>query len=382
MGYYGIFTATVGYAIYFVGLDFYTYVTREILKAPHNQRGALLKGQAALSGFLYLFFLPFALVFLSYADWPDNLAWWFFPILLLEHFNQEISRLLIALSEQITATFILFIRQGSWAIAIVALMTLEPDSRRLGTVMILWGCAGLGAAALGIWKLRQLRISGWSTPVDWAWVKKGVAISTAFLAATLALRGFQTLDRYWLEALGGIELVGAYVLLLGIAGTMIVFLDAGIFAYTYPALISHNHNREYTKAHQEIKKTLFQTIIFCLFFSIFSWLLLPYLLNWIENPVYKNAQHWYPWLLLAMSLNAVSMVPHYGLYARGHDKPLIFSHIAALIAFIVSTWILSYPYASLAIAMGLNASFAMILIWKSVAYWQIIKATPEINTSS
>ena len=39
--------------------------------------------------------------------------------------------------------------------------------------------------------------------------------------------------------LGGIDMVAAYVLLLGVAGTVMTFLDAGIFAYAYPALIQH-----------------------------------------------------------------------------------------------------------------------------------------------
>jgi O-antigen/teichoic acid export membrane protein len=56
VGYYGIFTATIGYCLYFVGLDFYTYVTREILKSASDQRGKLLKGQVALSS-IFCFYL-------------------------------------------------------------------------------------------------------------------------------------------------------------------------------------------------------------------------------------------------------------------------------------------------------------------------------------
>lgn len=373
VGYYGIFTATVGYALYLVGLDFYTYVTREILKTPAEQRGRLLKGQAVLSGALYLVLLPVGLAFLQQAGWPGHLAWWFFPILLLEHFNQEISRLLIALSEQITASLILFVRQGSWAIASVGLMILDTRSRHLEAVMALWASAGAVAAWIGIRKLRQLRIGGWRAPTDWRWIKKGIAVSTAFLVATLALRGIQTIDRYWLEALGGIEMVGAYVLLLGVASTMMVFLDAGVFAYAFPVLIKHNHDKEHTAAHAKVRRMLYQTLVFAAAFGIVSCLLLPYLLSWTGNPVYKNSLHWYPWLLMAMTLNAIGMVPHFALYARGCDKPIIHSHIGALLGFLVTTWAFSKTYAAMAVPLALNIAFALILVWKATAYWQLEK---------
>ena len=107
VGYYGLFTATVGYFLYLVGLDFYTYTTREILKAQHEQRGQMLKGQASLSALLYIVVVPLAVWMLPQAQWPSELLLWFFPILVLEHLNQEISRLLIALSEQITASLII-----------------------------------------------------------------------------------------------------------------------------------------------------------------------------------------------------------------------------------------------------------------------------------
>lgn len=379
VGYYGLFTATVGYAIYFVGLDFYTYITREILKTPNEHRGRLLKGQAALSGMLYIALLPVALVFLHQAGWPDHLAWWFFPILLLEHFNQEMFRLLIALSEQISASLILFLRQGSWAIVIVVLMTWDIDSRHLDAVMALWVLAGAAAAAIGIWKMKQLKMGGWRNPTDWGWIKKGVAVSATFLVATLALRGVQTIDRYWVEVLGGIQMVGAYVLLLGVASTLLTFLDAGVFAYTYPALIKHSHHQEHDAARAKVREMFFQTLVFSAAFGIVSWLLLPHLLDWINKPVYQNAVSLYPWLLMAMVINALAMVPHYALYAQGCDKPIVYSHMAALLGFVLSTWALSKTHSALAVPIGLNISFTLILLWKTTAYWHLNKAkkTPK-----
>lgn len=368
VGYYGLFTAAVGYSLYFVGLDFYVYVTREIISSPADQRGNLLKGQAALAGILYVAGLPVAMLILNQAGWPGNLLWWFVPILLLEHFNQEVYRLLIALSEQIAASLLLFVRQGSWAIAVVALMAWDAGSRSLDVVMALWSCAGMAAAILGIVAVRRLRMGGWRKPIDWSQIRKGIAVSATFLIATLALRGMQTIDRYWLEALGGIEVVGAYVLFLGVAGTLMVFLDAGVFSYAYPRLIGMNHAQEYDGAKTEVRLMLLQTLAFTAAFSIVSWFCLPVLLNWVGSPVYKDAVFLYPWILAATAINALGMVPHYALYARGIDRPIVYSHMAALPVFVLSTWLFSRAHAVLAVPAGLIIAFTMVLSWKTAAY--------------
>lgn len=382
VGYYGIFTATVGYCLYLIGLDFYTYLTREVLKTPIEQRGQLIKAQAALSGVLYLIFFPIALVLLTYVDWPGKLALWFFPLLMLEHFNQEISRLLIALSEQLTASMIMFVRQGSWAIASATLMVFEPATRNLEAVMALWTTAGICAAMIGLFKLKALAMSGWRKRVDWTWIKRGVTVSSMFLIATLAVRGVQTLDRYWIEALNGIDLVAAYVLLLGVASTLIVFLDAGVFTFTYPSLIKHNNDKHHEIANRKVRKMLVQTLLISAGFAVSSWLSLPWLLDWIGNPVYHEAINLYPWLLAAMTINALSMVPHYGLYARGCDKPIIYSHISSLIVFVLFTWAISHLTPEMAIPIGINAAFFVILIWKGIAYIEVIKDDKSPSASA
>lgn len=381
VGYYGIFTATIGYSLYFVGLDFYVYLTREIVKAPITLRGEMLKGQIALSVLTYLILIPATLGLLNYTTWPEDLVWWFLPILVLEHLNQEISRLLVALSEQIVASILLFARQGSWGIAAVALMHWNPDSRSLDVIMGLWTCAGIATAALGCWKVSNLRFGGWRNSVNWTWVKKGILVSATFLLATLALRGIQTIDRYWLEALSGIEFVGIYVLFLGIAGSMMVFLDAGIFSFGYPAIISHNHNRHYSAARKKVQEMLFHTIVACFAFGVVSWLALPYLLEWIDNPVYSDGMFLYPWVWAAMSLNAISLVPHYGLYGAGHDRPIIHSHLAALPVFALSAYTLGHFQPTLAVPISLLAAFTFILVWKTGAYLRMVQEQSKPNSS-
>lgn len=384
VGHYGLFTATIGYCLYFVGLDFYVYVTREIIRVEPGQQGRLLKAQAALSGLLYLAVLPASVAILSRAGWPGGLVWWFVPILLLEHFNQEVFRLLVALSQQISASVLLFIRQGSWAIAAVVLMGLDAGSRSLDVVMALWACAGAVAAATGAMKLHRLRMGGWKDPIDWRWVRKGIVVCVSFLVATLALRGMQTVDRYWMEALAGLDVLGAYVLFMGVASSLMVFLDAGIFSFAYPELIRLAHEGNARLFRSRLRWMLLQTLALSVAFAIASWIALPFLLKWIGNQVYKDAIGLYPWIVTATVINALGMVPHYALYARGFDRPIIYSHLAALPAFILSTWLVGMYQPALAVPIGLGVAFTVILAWKVIAYRQIgpDAGTPQLPATS
>lgn len=368
VGYYGLFVAAVGYSLYIVGLDFYTYATREIIKTPNEARGLLIKSQVALSGCLYLLFLPVAIFLLQHSGWPEYLLYWFFPILVLEHFNQELSRLLVALSKPVAASIVLFFRQGSWALLVFALFFWNPASRHLQSLMALWAGAGVAAAWIGVRTLGQLQMGGWRGALDWRWIRNGIAVSFTFLMATLALRGIQTFDRYWLEALGGVEIVGAYVLYFGVASALLGFLDAGVFAFSYPELIKLHHSRSEAKARLVIKRMLIYTLLFSIIFSVVSWLLIPILLSWIDRSVYSNSVEIFPWLMLAMVIHAFSMIPHYGLYAKSRDMPIILSHLIGLAAFILFTWILSSSLSVLAVPIGLLISFTVILVWKTLAY--------------
>lgn len=373
LGLYGLLTATIGYSLYLLGFDFYTFTTREVLRRDRREWGGLIKNQGALSLVLYAIFIPLLSLIFVQGMLPWSLAGWFFALLVLEHLNQELSRLLVAISDQLLASVINFIRQGTWAIAVTALMTMEPTTRSLDYVLGAWTIAGLVAVLIGAYRLGQIRIAGWQKEIDWHWIAAGLKVSIPFLIATLAIRGVFTLDRYWLQSLGGLEIVGAYVLFLGIAGTLMAFLDAGVFAFSYPSLIAAYQNNQPDAFYKGAKILLNHTLLFSLAFSVLSLLLLSPLLNWLGNPLYIAKQNLYPWVLGAMLLYTLGLVPHYALYAQKLDKPIIYSHLCSLLVFVIATWLFAQRWPTIAVPLGLCAAFTLILIWKA---WAFFRFTP------
>lgn len=371
LGLYGLLAATIGYSLYLLGLDFYAFTTREILKREPSEWGGLLKDQAALTLLLYAVFMPLLLLLFYTDSLPWTVAGWFFALLVLEHLNQELMRLLIAISEPLLASLVLFLRSGAWAVAVTMLMIFIPETHNLDSVLAAWTVGGLCAFLLAAWRLHRLKLGGWHKRVDWSWIKLGVKIALPLLIATLALRGLFTLDRYWLEGLAGLEVLGAYVLFIGVANAMASFLDAGVFAFIYPGLISAFQKQQAEVFRQGVKNLFFQTACFSAIFAVVALLLIGPLLDWLDKPLYREQQGMFPWILLATVLYALSMIPHYALYAQGKDRPIIYSHIVGLGFFIPTTWLFSEQWPDIAIPLGLCVAFLVILLWKLQAYFRL-----------
>lgn len=369
VGVYGLLTATVAYGLYFVGLDFYTFTTRELAGHEKCVWGALLKNQMVLSLGLYCLVLPFLVLLFITGLLPWGIAQWFFLLLVLEHICQELTRFFVAASEQLASSIVLFLRQGMWAISIVALMLFDEGSRNLDTVFSAWVLACLIAIAFSLIKFKKMGIAGWLSKIDRAWIWRGVKVAAPFLLATLALRGVFTVDRYWMQIIGGLELVGAYVLFVGVANTLMAFLDAGVFSFAYPGMISAYKNHKPREFRLKVREMLVLTLAFSVVFSVVSSVLLPSLLDWLGKGVYLENEALFYWLLLAAILNAFSMIPHYALYSQQHDRSIIQSHLAALPIFVLAVTSIYIWVPALAVPLGLCISQLFVFIWKLCSYY-------------
>ncbi len=367
LGVYGLISATVTYALFIVGLDFYTYVTREIAGIPLEEVGVKIKSQGALSLVMYVLAFPLLLLVFVTGLLPYELAPFFFALVALELFGQELCRLLVALNHQLAATVVLFIRQGLWPVALVGLMLWSEQTRNLHTLLSLWILGGVLAVVLGVRTLLKVGIRGWNISIDRAWIFKGIRVALPLLVATLCLRGVVTVDRYLVDELSGAEILGAYVLFYGLANTLMAFLDAGVFMFSYPNLISAFKKADEVAFKSLVGKMAFQTMAMILGFSIAAMLILPSLLEWIGKPVYLENQSIFWCLLLATGCNALGMISHYILYSHGKDRMIIMSHVLSLPVFTVALLVASQFDVLLAVPLAMAMTYLFVLIFKSVA---------------
>lgn len=365
VGLYGLMTVTIGYMLMALGFDFYTYVTRELINTDRKDWSALLRDQGVFYGITYAVILPLSLFVFWYGFLPWSLALWFFPLLVLEHVAQEFNRLLVAMSEPLWASVVLFARQGLWAIVAAMWMWLMPDQRNLNFVFAAWAVGALLACVIAATRLRGLDSAPLARAINWQWIKRGVQVAVPFVLATLSLRALYTFDRYWIESLSGLEVLAAYVLYMGIANVIMTFLDASVFTFIYPALIAAAGRRDQAGFNKHMQRLTRQTLVVTAGLSLTVILLAKPLLAWINKPIYSQYFSLLYWSVLAAALSAISMIPHYGLYAHHRDRPIILGHLASLPVFFTGVYLLTGALAESAVPAAMAVAFLFLLLFKA-----------------
>lgn len=368
VGQYGLLVAAVGYSIYFVGLDFYNYTSRQVAGGDRSLWGLYIKSQLALSVFLWCVFFPLFLIVFAAAWLPWSLVGWFFLILVFEYACLEMIRFFIAASEQLYASLVLFFNQACWAVVVVLLMALSERFRGLDWVLSFWVGGSLIALALACSKLRRMQLGGWSSRIDWSWIWGGVKVAVPMLVATLALRGIFTFDRYLVGEVLGLDKVAVYVLFIGVAGTLLAFLDAAVFSFAYPGLIEAFKRQQAGVFRKNMRMMLVSVVAFSMIFTACSFLVLPYLLFWVGKEVYLEGYYVFYWVLLAIVINALWMVFHYALYSQSCDGHIIGSRLLAFLVFLLASYVFYFSYPRDSIFIGLCLSQLVMLVWNFLAY--------------
>lgn len=366
VGLYGLFNATIFYCLMALGFDFYTYSTREIIVTDKKNWAAQLRDQSVFYTITYTILIPASLLIFWFGFLPWKLVFWFFLLLALEHVAQELNRLLVAISEPLWASVILFIRQGCWAIMTAVIFWIFPEQRRLTFVLAAWALGVSGACILGFIRLRKLDSSSLQLPIDWNWIKKGIKVAFPFVLATLSLRALYTFDRYWIETLGSLEVLAAYVFFAGIANAIMNFLDAAVFSFTYPELIAAVGRKDTKGFKSQLRRMGIQTTLLTFTLSAAATILTGSIIHWINRDVYSQHFALLSWTIFATSVSAISMIPHYGLYALRQDRSIISSHILSLLIFFFATLIFSKSYNTLSIPISLFLTFSFLLIFKYI----------------
>lgn len=369
LGIYGLLAVTIGYALYFLGLDFYTFSGREMLHSDNSKWPSMLRDQAVLFACSYAVVFPsLALIFINGVI-SFEYALVFYLLLLAEHLSQELNRLLVIIGRPIAAGICIFIRSGSWCYVIVIVYMSRLYPIDLQSVLWTWFWADVVVIAMGAFLLKDLPWDALKRKIHWEWLVNGVKVSALLLVGTLALRGIFTFDRYFVEYFADSEMLGVYTLYMGTCFSLIGFVDAAIFSFKYPELIKlykAGAGADFAKARKLFGK---QTVTFTSLLVIIVLLVIHPVLGWIGKPIYLQNLPLFFVLLAASYIFVIGHVPHFALYAMGQDRVLVLSHIAGLAVFILVGASL-YQWGAMGVALGLLVSISTIGAGK---YWQLSK---------
>lgn len=321
LGEYGLFVTTITIAIYFLGLDFYTYNTREILAKEKNERLPLIRDQFIFHLLVYVIVLPLLLTIFSLEIINTEFMIYFYLILVFEHLAQELFRLYTTLQQPIFANFLLFMRTGLWVYVVITLWYLNVEGMmNLKTVWYGWTIGSFLSIIIGITYLRKdHNFKSLTKKVDWIWIKNGVKISVPFFIGTLAYKVIEFSDRYMIDYYMSTADVGIYTFFGSIANTMQTIVFTLVIMIYYPKMIElYKHSRidEFNKmTNKFFLNVLIYSTITIMGIVLFIYPVLEYLdkAKFVENLSIL-------WILLAATLVLnLSFVPHYILFVKHKD---------------------------------------------------------------
>lgn len=379
VGLYGLMAVTVGYGITALGMEFYTYATRELLSCDQSIWSSLVRDQTIFYAVVYTISLPFFLLLFYFGVLPWVIVGWFFALLVVEHLGQEINRLLIATGRPLMANAVLFVRSGLWVWIVLILMWFSEESRNLSTVFAGWTVGAGVAILLGVSGLRNLQWEKRAHKVNWPWIRRGIVVASVFLMASLFIKALFTLDRYIVQNTAGPDLLGVYTFYVGIAMAVGTLLDAGVFAFIYPRIVAAYRGGNLPEFFKQMRKLWVQVVVALATLLAGAAICIKPVLMLLDRPIYGHYLPVFWLLLLAVALYVLGMIPHYGLYAFGRDRAIVVSHALGLVVFLVVAFATTQLWPLAGVAVGFAAGLGVIFL---VKLWQYRQLLPGVSAQA
>ena len=371
LGIYGLFYTSIILAIYFIGLDFYTYNTREIIGREYTERLPLLRDQLVFHLLVYLVAIPLLLPVFYYDVIPFRFIIWFYLILIFEHLSQEFFRIFTALSKSVFANFITFIRSGAWAFVLAIAWIMHIESLiNLHTIWIAWFLGSFVSVIISVIYLFKLNLGTIKhNRVNWPWIKKGILISLPFFVSSLCFRLIEHTNRYFIDFFQSKDLVGIFTLFASSANLISVIVFTTIIMVDYPVLYEyyiHRQNEDYLKRK---KKFIRKVIYISLAAGILAAVLIHPLLYLIgKHEIYDPHIIVFYILIGANILYNLSLIPHYLLYIKKKDYQIMITTLAGLVVSLILNYLLVLWFAITGAALTMLISFFVILTLKWIIY--------------
>lgn len=372
VGLYGLITVTVSYSIYFVGFEFYTFSTRDLVARPRSEWSRLLSNQLVFFGLMYVVVLPaFSIVFfLEMLPWSVMAA--FIALVVLEHLSTELMRLLVAIEKPLLATLVIFIKQALWALCFAITMWLAPEFRNISDLLLFWIAGSALSILIGIGPLLKLDWRGVLTKIDWRWIRTGAMVAIPLLLSSIAVRSLFTFDRYAFEALNSLALLGAYSVYIGVASAMLSFMESGVFVFYYPRMMKAYKEQNMSEFEHAYSKLAKQSAIWLTFLMVGAAIAGVIVFPMLEETIYYDNLTLFFAIIVSMAIFIGGYVFQYGLYTTTRDKSIIVANLAGLaVAAIALVMIAQHTsYWAVTIAMTIGSGVATLLKYRK---WRLTR---------
>lgn len=339
LGIYGLIVAAIGLSVIFVGFDYYAYSNRELLSLPKEQHSEIILNQFYAYLPLYLLFIPVSFLIYEYQLIPEDYFVWFLLLMVIEHISIEQNRLLNTIEKQLSASFVLFFRSGLWVYLMLPILIYIEKYQNLETVLYAWLMGGVLSIVWGTWVIVN-SVESWKLiRPSYGWIIKGYKLGMLYVLGTLAFKAISTGDRFLLEKLSDVSMVGVYVFYVGLTLGASAFIHAGVIVFSTPKIIASYQAGEFERFEHLMRKFL-KELLFSLFIVVaLLYFLMPFLLEWIGKSSYVKYYDVFYIVLGTMVVTVIGSHPNTYLYAARRDKYILGTNLLALLIFIITSWL-------------------------------------------
>tara|TARA_B110000114_G_scaffold185496_1_gene232824 strand:+ start:1534 stop:2763 length:1230 start_codon:yes stop_codon:yes gene_type:complete len=371
-GEYTLINTNIALLIIFLGLDFYTYTNRVIVKQV-DKLVFVLKNSLVFYGIMYLFFIP-VLMYMTHSGLvPKNLAVLFFFLTITEHLSQELFRIYIAIEKVTLANILFFLRTGTWSWAIsIYLIFIENSNVTLFNILMIWLVFSFVSVIIGLFFIPNIK-SFSKEKVDKKIIYEGTKVALLMFVSTIFLKMIEYSDRYFINYFLGKKELGIYAFYYQISNIINVVIFTLYISYAYPKILKIVYKSDLISLKKEKKKLTNNTLIIILIALFLSFTILPYILDIVgKSELTKNIGIVYILIFASLFFN-LSFSSHFILVAEEKEKLILKATIVACFINLLLNLIL-LPI------LGVYGSAVALLISSFVLF--IIKAGYEKNTIS
>jgi len=341
-GNYGLITSIITILIFALGLDFYNFSIRDILKTKDKQdivnKVVLTFGLYLL---VYLFFALFGYFIFNNIDYIKPYLFLVLFLVITEHLSQEIYRLMIGFKKVLLANVLLFFRTVSWS-AIVVYYYFNNNVITIDTIFTLWLIANtLTIVYIGVVEIIKSYSKLLKFSMDKKWIRNGLKISSVFFLATISLKSIEYANRFIVDYFMGEELAGIFLFYSNISILITVYVNTIVISFELPELIKSVNTPNIGKLLKKIKKSL---IIHILISSIFILIVIKPLLLWQNKTEFEMYLPLIFFFIIGVGLMNYSLLYHFKLYIYHKDKSLLKSMVISALLSLVLTFSLTYFY--------------------------------------
>jgi len=241
---YGVFSSVLTYVLYALGLEIYTVTQRKIVQSPLKQE-LYIGQQIWVYCSTHLIFVFTIFIFQPNIEFATLI--FFFAITSVEHLNQEINRLAIALGKPTVASMLLFLRVAAW-VWLFIFADFIVDFENLHELLVFWLVSVIVAFLFGLrFILSHCKIT-FNRP-KWRLIVKILKLSAPILVASLSFRLFFVLDRIFLDILGSPQLVASYIFYMSLTMAVLSLYDSAYLAPNLRKFIRRGKDQSYWKAN-------------------------------------------------------------------------------------------------------------------------------------